>query len=178
MQEARLSVAHIQTITRQSAGHPFLQMTPDAVRPGSGSGFIWDSHHVVTNFHVVEKAHEVKATLSNQQTYPATVIGSDPNNDVAVLRLQTTPQDVKPISIGTSHDLMVGQRVFAIGAAQSMHRLGMPIIERGHIWVWAFVCGSLVVCVTMPTACQLFFVIGQSISTLVMQATHLDWTKP
>lgn len=116
VQEARQSVAHIQTITRQATGHPLLQMSPDAVRPGSGSGFIWDSHHLVTNYHVVESAHEVKATLSNQQTYPATVIGSDPANDIAVLRLQTAPQDVKPISVGTSHDLMVGQRVFAIGA--------------------------------------------------------------
>jgi S1-C subfamily serine protease len=115
VQEARHSVAHIQTLTRAAAGSPFLQLNPESVRPGSGSGFLWDAQHVVTNFHVVTGASQVKATLSNQQTYSAKVVGTDPNNDLAVLRLETVPSDVRPISLGTSHDLMVGQRVFAIG---------------------------------------------------------------
>jgi S1-C subfamily serine protease len=115
VQDARHSVAHIQTLTRAPSASPFLQLNPEHIQPGAGSGFIWDSQHVVTNFHVVQRASQVKATLSNQQTYTATVVGSDPNNDIAVLKLDTVPADVRPISVGMSHDLMVGQRVFAIG---------------------------------------------------------------
>jgi S1-C subfamily serine protease len=112
MQEARPSVAHIATFVRPPA---FMQLNPDVIRPGTGSGFLWDSQHVVTNFHVVQAAHQVKVTLSNQHTYDASVRGTDPSNDLAVLRLASAPLDVRPISVGTSHDLMVGQRVFAIG---------------------------------------------------------------
>lgn len=60
-------------------------------------------------------ASKVQATLSNQQTYMATVVGDDRSNDVAVLKLASVPADVRPIAVGTSHDLLVGQRVFAIG---------------------------------------------------------------
>ena len=54
VQEARHSVAHIQTLMPAISPSPFQPMNPDAVRPGSGSGFLWDSQHVVTNFHVVQ----------------------------------------------------------------------------------------------------------------------------
>jgi S1-C subfamily serine protease len=91
-------------------------LNPGALRPGSGSGFLWDTHgHIVTNFHVVQRAGQVTVTLSDQQARDAVIIGSDPSNDVAVLRLPEAPLDVAPIRVGTSHDLMVGQRVFAIG---------------------------------------------------------------
>jgi hypothetical protein len=112
MQEARPSVAHIATFAHAPA---FLQLNPEVIRPGMGSGFLWDAQHVVTNFHVVQAAHRVKVTLSNQQTYDASVVGTDPSNDLAVLKLSSAPLNVRPIRIGTSHDLMVGQRVFAIG---------------------------------------------------------------
>ena len=115
LQDARPSVAHITTLSRPPASGAFLQLEPDAVRPGSGSGFLWDERHVVTNYHVIQSAHHLKVTLSNQRTYQGDVVGSDPNNDVAVLRLASPPLDVTPITVGTSHDLMVGQRVFAIG---------------------------------------------------------------
>jgi S1-C subfamily serine protease len=93
----------------------FLQLNPEVIRPGTGSGFLWDAQHVVTNYHVVQSAHRVKVTLSNQLTYDASVVGTDASNDLAVLKLSSAPLDVRPISVGTSHDLMVGQRVFAIG---------------------------------------------------------------
>eukprot|EP00892_Ulva_mutabilis_P010674 jgi/Ulvmu1/797/UM010_0171.1 len=117
-QKARTSVAHIKTLTQPRSS--FLQLDPGAIQPGTGSGFLWDtSGHVVTNFHVVQSAARVKVTLSDQRTHDATLVGVDPNNDVAVLKL---PADAaaadggnEPISVGTSHDLMVGQKVFAIG---------------------------------------------------------------
>jgi S1-C subfamily serine protease len=115
MQRARTSVAHITTLTRAPAG--FLPLDPGAIRPGTGSGFIWDtSGHIVTNFHVIQNASEVKVTLSDQYTGLAEVVGADPSNDVAVLKLPAHAiSGNEPIAVGTSHDLMVGQKVFAIG---------------------------------------------------------------
>lgn len=115
MQKARASVAHITTLTRAPAG--LLQLDPGAIRPGTGSGFVWDtSGHIVTNFHVIQNASEVKVTLSDQYTGLAEVVGADPNNDVAVLKLpEASIGSNAPIAVGTSHDLMVGQKVFAIG---------------------------------------------------------------
>lgn len=115
-QKARTSVAHITTITRSPQGG-LLQLDPGAIRPGTGSGFVWDtSGHIVTNFHVIQNATEVKVTLSDQYTGNAEIIGVDPNNDVAVLKLPEASINANsPIAVGTSHDLLVGQKVFAIG---------------------------------------------------------------
>ena len=116
VQEARSSVAHITTRTRAPAGH--LLLDPGSITPGTGSGFVWDSSgHIVTNFHVIQNATEVKVTLSDQYTGIAEVVGTDPNNDVAVLKLPGSSVGTTntPLAVGTSHDLMVGQRVFAIG---------------------------------------------------------------
>lgn len=116
MQKARTSVAHITTITRSPQGG-LLQLDPGAIRPGTGSGFVWDtSGHIVTNFHVIQNATEVKVTLSDQYTGNAEIVGVDPNNDVAVLKLPEASINANsPIAVGTSHDLLVGQKVFAIG---------------------------------------------------------------
>jgi S1-C subfamily serine protease len=105
VQKARTSVAHITTLTRAPAG--FLQLDPGAIRPGTGSGFLWDeAGHIVT----------VKVTLSDQRTNTAKLVGVDPNNDVAVLKVPSGAVGANtPIAVGTSHDLLVGQKVFAIG---------------------------------------------------------------
>jgi S1-C subfamily serine protease len=118
MQEARASVAHITTLVR--APQTFLQLDPGAIRPGTGSGFLWDRFgHVVTNFHVIQNASQVKVTLSDQSTRDAKVVGVDPSNDLAVLKVPEASvgnaQGIAPIAVGTSHDLLVGQKVFAIG---------------------------------------------------------------
>lgn len=118
LQKARMSVAHITTLNQARQG--LLQLDPGAIQPGTGSGFLWDtSGHIVTNFHVVQNASRVKVTLSDQRTHDAALVGVDPNNDVAVLKLPSdaaaTGGGNEPISVGTSHDLMVGQKVFAIG---------------------------------------------------------------
>lgn len=83
---------------------------------GTGSGFIWDDHgHVVTNFHVIEGASRFKVTLADNSTRQATVVGTAPDRDLAVLKLEGSAADLKKIAIGTSDDLMVGQKVLAIG---------------------------------------------------------------
>ncbi len=83
---------------------------------GTGSGFIWDdTGHVVTNFHVIEGASRFKVTLADKSTRQATVVGTAPDRDLAVLKLEGSADDLKKIAVGTSDDLMVGQKVLAIG---------------------------------------------------------------
>ncbi len=87
------------------------------VPAGTGSGFIWDDvGHVVTNFHVINQAGaSFTVTLNDQSTYAATLVGIAPNNDLAVLKIEAPREKLKPVQIGTSNDLKVGQFVMAIG---------------------------------------------------------------
>ncbi|KAL5571360.1 hypothetical protein UlMin_020957 [Ulmus minor] len=86
------------------------------VPQGSGSGFVWDKQgHVVTNYHVIRGASDLRVTLADQSTYDAQVVGFDQDKDVAVLRVDAPKDKLRPIPIGVSADLLVGQKVFAIG---------------------------------------------------------------
>ena len=83
---------------------------------GTGSGFVWDDEgHVITNFHVIEGANTAKVTLADQTTWDARLAGTDPNKDLAILRINAPRDSLRPIEIGTSTGLQVGQKVFAIG---------------------------------------------------------------
>ncbi len=83
---------------------------------GAGSGFIWDDRgHVVTNLHVIEGASAVKVVLADGKSYDAKFVGASPGNDLAVLFIDAPSSQLKPIPVGTSSDLQVGQQVFAIG---------------------------------------------------------------
>lgn len=83
---------------------------------GSGSGFIWDVEgHIVTNYHVVDDADIVQVTLADGTEWPATVVSSAPEFDIAVLRVDVPREKLRPLAIGRSDDLQVGQKVFAIG---------------------------------------------------------------
>jgi S1-C subfamily serine protease len=83
---------------------------------GSGTGFIWDeAGHVVTNFHVVRDAQRLQVVLADQSSWPADLVGGAPDFDLAVVRIQAPPAKLKPLALGTSADLKVGQKVFAIG---------------------------------------------------------------
>lgn len=83
---------------------------------GTGSGFIWDDDgHVVTNFHVIKGASKVTVTLSDQTSYEATVIGAEPDKDLAVMKIDAPKGALTPIKVGSSKDLRVGQSVYAIG---------------------------------------------------------------
>jgi len=81
---------------------------------GQGSGFIIDKEgHILTNYHVIENARQVDVVLSNRKKYPAKVIGTDRGHDLAVIQIQAP--ELKPATLGDSHNLVVGQKVFAIG---------------------------------------------------------------
>ncbi|WP_299459628.1 trypsin-like peptidase domain-containing protein [uncultured Gimesia sp.] len=89
-----------------------LQKTPQ----GSGSGFIWDRNgHIVTNFHVIQKADEATVTLADNTTWKAKLVGFEQSKDLAVLRINAPSEQLKPIKVGYSADLQVGQTVLAIG---------------------------------------------------------------
>lgn len=86
------------------------------VPQGNGSGFVWNtSGHVVTNFHVIYQADEIRVILADQHQYPARVVGVDPDHDLAVLQIQAPQDRLVPVPVGSAQDLKVGQRVLAIG---------------------------------------------------------------
>ena len=86
------------------------------VQQGAGSGFLWDNHgHVVTNYHVIQGSQSIQVRLDSGEAIRATYVGGSPDHDLAIIRLRSTPQSIRPIPVGTSDDLAVGQAVFAIG---------------------------------------------------------------
>jgi S1-C subfamily serine protease len=107
------SVAHITTRTLTVDR---FSMRATEVPSGTGSGFVWDDHgYIVTNFHVVANARSALVTLDTQEVYEADLVGGDPSYDIAVLHIPPGSASLKPIAIGTSKDLLVGQETFAIG---------------------------------------------------------------
>ncbi|HNZ27686.1 MAG TPA: trypsin-like peptidase domain-containing protein [Spirochaetota bacterium] len=94
----------------------FFEVYPERSE-GQGSGAIIDKEgHVVTNYHVVGNADRVTVALSqNEDVYEADIIGVDPENDLAVIKIKNPPQNLIPIPLGVSKNLLVGQKVFAIG---------------------------------------------------------------
>jgi S1-C subfamily serine protease len=107
------SVVFITTVERRL--NLWTRKVTETTR-GSGSGFIWDNQgHVVTNFHVVERSASAKVRLSDQRVYDAQVVGASPRHDLAVLKINIPLDAPPPLPLGSSHDLQVGQKVFAIG---------------------------------------------------------------
>ncbi len=94
----------------------FYSLNVFAIPRGTGSGFIWDQHgHVVTNFHVISEGRRFSVTLADQSEWDATLVGTAPDKDLAVLKISAPANSLKPIPVGTSAHLVVGQRVLAIG---------------------------------------------------------------
>ena len=106
-------------ITNLASRRDAVTMSSFDVPQGAGSGIVWDNKgHIVTNFHVVRDATEVRVTLTDGREFPAVLVGSDMDRDVAVL--QVDPSDfeqmnLQPVDLGSSSGLEVGQMVFAIG---------------------------------------------------------------
>lgn len=87
-----------------------------SVPRGTGSGLIWDSAgHVVTNFHVIQGASEATIQLVDGRKFRASLVGASPGHDLALLKIGVALRRPAPVPIGTSEDLKVGQKVFAIG---------------------------------------------------------------
>ncbi len=87
-----------------------------SVPRGTGSGFIWDdAGHVVTNFHVIQGASSATVKLADGRDYQAVLVGASPAHDIAVLKIGVGFNRPPAVPVGTSADLKVGQKVFAIG---------------------------------------------------------------
>ncbi len=81
---------------------------------GQGSGFVIDKEgHILTNYHVIADARQVEVTMHNRKKYKATVVGTDPSHDLAVIQIKAP--ELIPAVLGDSRNLQVGQKVFAIG---------------------------------------------------------------
>jgi S1-C subfamily serine protease len=111
--EARVSVVYLTSLAYQQ---DFWSLDVQTVPTGTGSGFVWDAEgHLVTNYHVIEGAEVVEAALSDGTRRKARVVGVAPEKDLAVLRIETNGLRLRPIPVGSSADLQVGQSVMAIG---------------------------------------------------------------
>jgi len=107
------SVVHITTLATQS---DLFGMNVMQVPRGTGTGFVWDaSGHLVTNFHVIQGGSGARVTMADQTGFSAKLVGAFPDRDLAVLKIDAPPSKLPPIAIGSSRELQVGQRVYAIG---------------------------------------------------------------
>lgn len=103
-------------ITTSNIRKDFFRMNATEVPSGSGSGFVWSAEgHIITNFHVIQNADRAKVTLSNGETYDAELIGYAAEKDLAVLKIDASQRMLRPIPVGKSENLKVGQSVYAIG---------------------------------------------------------------
>ncbi len=83
---------------------------------GTGSGFVWDdAGHIVTNYHVIEDASRIEVIFSDESQVEAEVVGVDPRNDLAVLRVDPAATALQPLALGAAETIRVGQRAIAIG---------------------------------------------------------------
>lgn len=119
-------VTSVVTVPAQRANYADLyEMVKDSVvmirvfsRTGSsvGSGFIYDERgHIVTNHHVVSGATSIRVIFANGDMYSARVVGTDVDSDLAVIKIDNPPQNLKPLKLGNSTELRIGEEVIAIG---------------------------------------------------------------
>ncbi len=103
-------------ITSKTVQQDLFSLYATEVRQGTGSGFVWDANgFIVTNFHVIQEASSADVTLADHSTWQAQMVGVEPDKDLAVLKIDAPGHLLPAIAIGTSSDLEVGQKVFAIG---------------------------------------------------------------
>jgi S1-C subfamily serine protease len=107
------SVVYVSSLTR---GRDPFTLNLFEIPRGTGTGFLWDGGgHVVTNFHVVQGGSAARVTLSDHSEWEARVVGASPEKDLVVLAIDAPAGRLAPLPVGTSADLAVGQKVFAIG---------------------------------------------------------------
>ena len=112
-QQASPSVVHVTSVERREER---LRLNMFDIPQGSGSGFVWDREgHIVTNFHVIQKGNVAEVTLNDNTVWKAEIVGREPDKDLAVLKIAAPPETLRPLALGTSANLQVGQKVFAIG---------------------------------------------------------------
>ena len=100
-----------------------LPQLPQGPQQALGSGFVIDkAGHIVTNYHVIQGADQIEVSFSNQDTLAATVVGSDPSTDIAVLRVRSSSRGLAPLAFGNSDTVRVGDPVVAIGNPFGLRR--------------------------------------------------------
>ena len=127
--EERVNVAVYETVNR-SVVHITIRGTRESglfalevPTEGSGSGSVIDHQgNILTNNHVIEGARQVQVTLYDGKSYEARFVGSDPVNDVAIIRIEAPPDSLHPVEFGDSRNLKVGMRVYAIGNPFGLER--------------------------------------------------------
>lgn len=106
----------VVNITSLAVKRDALRLNVLEIPQGTGSGFLWDNDgHVVTNFHVIESAQAAKVTLEDRSVWNAQLVGVEPDKDIAVLKIDAPKARLRGLLVGSSRDLAVGQKVFAIG---------------------------------------------------------------
>ncbi len=103
-------------ITTTNIGYDFFTRNATEIPAGTGSGFVWDRNgHIITNYHVIQNADRATITLADRSTWPARLVGKAPEKDLAVLKIDAPASALRPIPVGVSENLRVGQSVYAIG---------------------------------------------------------------
>ena len=134
--EVNPSVVNIQVTSKMDPtdlnmpeipGFPFFNMppgnenngngdNPEQYQRGLGSGFVWDQNgHIVTNNHVVRGAEKIEVTFSDGSILPATLVGTDPDSDLAVVKVEAPANTLKPVQMAGDAPVNVGQLAIAIG---------------------------------------------------------------
>ena len=113
------SVVNISTVTVMREGLFRLALPAE----GAGSGAIISTEgHILTNNHVIEGAKRIQVTLFNGESFSAKPVGTDPVNDIAVIRIEAPEEDLYPVELGDSDTVRVGMRVFALGNPFGLER--------------------------------------------------------
>ena len=108
------SIVHIKVIQTIPSRGFFMQ---NQSRRSNGSGFVWDElGHIITNYHVVANVDNVEVQFSDGSEFLAKVVGLDPNSDLAVIKIDTKDREFKPLNIGNSNKVDVGNLTLAIGS--------------------------------------------------------------
>jgi S1-C subfamily serine protease len=108
--------ASVVCVTNIAVRQDVFMDAVDAVPQGTGTGFVWDRDgHIVTNYHVVEGGNAFLVTLQDHTELEAEVVGKEPRKDIAVLKVKAPADKLKPLPLGDSDHLQVGQKTLAIG---------------------------------------------------------------
>jgi S1-C subfamily serine protease len=103
-------------VTSLAVQQEMFSLNTQEIPQGAGSGFIWDLQgHVVTNFHVIQSSDAARITLADHSNWPAKLVGLAPEKDLAVLKIDAPAGRLRALAVGSSQNLKVGQKVFAIG---------------------------------------------------------------
>lgn len=110
------SAPSVAYITTSRLSQDYWTRNVMEIPQGSGSGFVWDNKgHIITNYHVIQGADRAQVTLADRTTWDAELIGYAPEKDLAVLKIDAPGRTLRPIPVGASENLLVGQNVYAIG---------------------------------------------------------------